>query len=180
MRLEWDAEKERRNRAKHKVSFQTAALVFEDQCARSRPDRIVEGEERWVTMGVVGGTFCSSRTRMWRKAAMNRSGSFPHARRPDPREERMKKATKHRAQADTIKELAGLKRMKDEEIDFSDIPEITDWSKAVVGKFYRPIKKLVTVRLDTDVLAWLRSGGKGYQTKLNGLLREAMDSERRA
>ena len=41
-------------------------------------------------------------------------------------------------------EIRALKRMKDSEIDTSDIPEVSDWSKAVVGKFYRPIKKPVT------------------------------------
>ena len=48
------------------------------------------------------------------------------------------------------KQIRALKRMKDEDIDFSDIPEKTDWSGAVVGKFYRPIKKLVTVRKNTN------------------------------
>jgi uncharacterized protein (DUF4415 family) len=65
--------------------------------------------------------------------------------------------------------------MKDEDIDFTDIPEKTDWSKAVVGKFYRPRKKSLTVRIDADVLAWLKAQGKGYQTRLNALLREAMN-----
>jgi uncharacterized protein (DUF4415 family) len=46
----------------------------------------------------------------------------------------------------------------------------------VVGKFYRPIKKSLTIRIDFDVLAWLKGQGKGkgYQTKINGILREAM------
>lgn len=73
------------------------------------------------------------------------------------------------------KELKALEQMKDEDIDFSDIPEITDFSKTVVGKFYRPIKKSLTIRVDTDVLAWLKSQGKGYQTRINSLLREAME-----
>ena len=73
------------------------------------------------------------------------------------------------------KELAALRRLKDEDIDLSDIPEITDWSKAVVGKFYRPIKKSLTIRVDADVLAWLKAQGKGYQTRINSLLREAME-----
>ena len=64
--------------------------------------------------------------------------------------------------------------MKDEDIDTSDIPEIKDWSKAVVGKFYRPIKEPVTIRLDSDVVAWLKSAGPGYQTRINALLRRAM------
>lgn len=73
-------------------------------------------------------------------------------------------------------ELAVLAAMPDEEIDFSDIPETTEamWKNAVVGKFYRPIKKQVTVRIDADILAWLQSSGAGYQTRLNQLLREAM------
>lgn len=74
-----------------------------------------------------------------------------------------------------VKEIRALKRMKDEEIDFSDIPEKTDWSNAVVGKFYRPIKKSLTIRVDADVLAWIKGGGKGYQTRINSYLREAMD-----
>jgi len=74
------------------------------------------------------------------------------------------------------KEIARLKRMKNGTIDLSDIPEITSWSKAVVGRFYRPIKKSLTIRVDADVLAWLRSQGKGYQTRINSLLREAMET----
>jgi uncharacterized protein (DUF4415 family) len=73
-------------------------------------------------------------------------------------------------------EIRGLKRMKDDEIDFTDIPLTRDWSNAVVGKFYRPIKKSLTIRLDADVLAWLKGQGKGYQTRINGLLRHAMES----
>jgi uncharacterized protein (DUF4415 family) len=72
------------------------------------------------------------------------------------------------------RELAALAALPDAKIDTSDIPEITDWSRAVVGKFYRPIKKSVTIRLDADVLAWLKSQGGPYQTRINRLLRGAM------
>jgi uncharacterized protein len=53
MRFEWDEQKNRRNRAKHKIGFETASLVFEDPWALSNPDRVVEGEERWQTMGLI-------------------------------------------------------------------------------------------------------------------------------
>jgi uncharacterized protein (DUF4415 family) len=72
------------------------------------------------------------------------------------------------------KEIAALRKMKDGQIDTSDIPELSDWSGAVVGKFYRPVKQPVTIRIDADVLAWLKSKGKGYQTRINRLLRAAM------
>jgi uncharacterized protein (DUF4415 family) len=72
------------------------------------------------------------------------------------------------------KDLEDLRRIKDEDIDFTDIPEKTDWSNAVRGKFYRPIKKPLTIRIDADVLAWFKAQGKGYQTRINAMLREAI------
>jgi uncharacterized protein (DUF4415 family) len=77
------------------------------------------------------------------------------------------------------KEIGALMRMKDQDIDFSDIPEKLDWSKAYVGKFYRPVKKSLTIRIDADVLAWVKSQGKGYQTRINSYLREAMSQSKK-
>jgi len=74
-------------------------------------------------------------------------------------------------------DLAALKRVKDEDIDLSDIPELSASNRAVIGKLYRPIKKPVTIRLDADVLGWLKSKGAGYQTRINSILRRAMDNE---
>lgn len=73
-------------------------------------------------------------------------------------------------------ELKALAAMPEESIDYSDIPPLTDkfWNNAVHGRFYRPTKASTTVRMDSDVLAWLKSQGKGYQTRLNAILRKAM------
>ena len=71
-------------------------------------------------------------------------------------------------------ELTALAALSEAAIDTSDIPEVADWSQAVVGRFYRPLKEPVTLRLDADVLHWLCSLGSGYQTRINQLLREAM------
>ena len=56
MRLAWDKRKNRANRAKHKVSFETAVSVFDDPYAISIQDRFVTGEERWQTLGLIEGT----------------------------------------------------------------------------------------------------------------------------
>ena len=74
------------------------------------------------------------------------------------------------------RELALLANRPDAEIDVSDIPPLTEkfWKIAVRNPFYRPVKQQLTVRLDADVVAWLRQQGKGYQTRLNKVLREAM------
>lgn len=77
------------------------------------------------------------------------------------------------------KELAKLDAMPADQIDTSDIPELTDeqWASAVRGRFYRPVKQQITARLDADVLAWLKAGGQGYQTRMNAILRRAMMAE---
>lgn len=77
------------------------------------------------------------------------------------------------------KEIRELEKLKEEDIDLSDLPEVRDWTGAAVGKFYRPIKKPLTLRLDADVLAWLKSQGKGYQTRINEILRAAMSNQAR-
>ena len=74
------------------------------------------------------------------------------------------------------REVAALVAQPDDKIDYSDIPPLTErfWESAVRNPFYRPIKQQLTVRLDADVIAWLRRQGEGYQTRLNALLRSAM------
>lgn len=72
-------------------------------------------------------------------------------------------------------ELRILANKPDEEIDYIDIPPMSEefWAKAV-NQFFKPIKKQASVRIDADILAWLKSQGKGYQTRMNEILREAM------
>lgn len=74
------------------------------------------------------------------------------------------------------RKLAQLGKRPDSEIDLSDIPPLKEsfWKNAVRNPFYRPVKQQLTVRLDADVVAWLRRQGKGYQTRLNQVLRQAM------
>jgi uncharacterized protein (DUF4415 family) len=74
------------------------------------------------------------------------------------------------------RELAAIAALADEQIDTSDIPELSPaaWKDAVRGKFYRPVKQAVSMRLDADVVAWLKKPGKGYQTRANRILRQHM------
>jgi uncharacterized protein (DUF4415 family) len=81
----------------------------------------------------------------------------------------MRKLTKEQK-----RDIRAVAAKRDEDLDFSDAPPVIDWSGAQIGKFYRPTKKPVTMRLDSDVIAWLKSEGRGYQTKANWLLRQAM------
>jgi uncharacterized protein (DUF4415 family) len=76
-------------------------------------------------------------------------------------------------------DVAALQALPDRAVDTSDIAELTPafWQNAVRNPFYKPTKTVTTVRVDSDVLAWLKSQGKGYQTRLNVILREAMLKE---
>ena len=76
-------------------------------------------------------------------------------------------------------ELAALAECADSEIDYSDIPPLDEsfWKNAVSNPYYKPVKKSTTVRIDADVMQWLKSQGKGYQTRMNQILREAMLKE---
>ena len=71
-------------------------------------------------------------------------------------------------------ELRTIGAMSDVDIDTSDIPEIVDWRGAERGRFYRPVKQVVTIRLDADVVAWFKTQDRKYQTAVNRALREYM------
>lgn len=73
-------------------------------------------------------------------------------------------------------QLAWLENVRDGDIDFSDIPEMRCLDGAVRGKFYRPLKQHVTMRLDADILAWFRKHHPKYQTAINAALREYVAS----
>ncbi|MGH9340195.1 MAG: BrnA antitoxin family protein [Acidobacteriota bacterium] len=77
------------------------------------------------------------------------------------------------------KRLKEIEAIKDKDIDYSDIPEADEsfWRRA---ELHMPEpKKGIYVRLDPDVIKWLKSKGKGYQTRMNAMLRTLMESERR-
>ena len=72
--------------------------------------------------------------------------------------------------------LMALAGRADSEIDTSDIPEMTEeqWKNARRGNFYRPRKRQITARVDADLLDWLKVQGKGYQSRINAILRREM------
>ena len=68
-------------------------------------------------------------------------------------------------------ETNALKNLPDDQIDTSDIPEITNWENVQIGRFYRP-QNMITIQIDTDILSWLES--QNYQNKINDILRNFM------
>lgn len=87
----------------------------------------------------------------------------------------MKKGNPAPLSAEQKAELEALAALPDGEIDTTDIPSVTDWSGAIRGAFYRPIKKPLSLRLDADIVDWFQRQGAGYQTRINAVLREYVE-----
>src|SRR2546430_2046284 len=85
-----------------------------------------------------------------------------------------KKPTSNKSQTD----FARLDKLRDEDIDLSDAPELSPqmFAKAIVRRGLQVrSKRQLTLRLDSDVLEWLKNQGRGYQTRINALLRAYME-----
>ena len=77
--------------------------------------------------------------------------------------------------SDIQEQIRALEALPEDQMDTTDAPEILDWSDARRGVFYRPVKQQITLRLDADIIAWFKAqarDGRGYQTDINGALRE--------
>jgi uncharacterized protein (DUF4415 family) len=91
--------------------------------------------------------------------------------------------SKHSSSKRSRTDLKRLDSLKSKDIDLSDLPEIAPerFARAVVREGLTSLraKEQITLRLDSDVLTWFRSQGKGYQTKINSLLRAYMKASQR-
>jgi uncharacterized protein (DUF4415 family) len=74
-------------------------------------------------------------------------------------------------------DLARIDRMRDADIDYSDIPPLDSTFLKKAAVVWPPVKQQVTIRLDADVLDWLKGHGRGYQTRINRILRVVMESQ---
>ncbi len=91
--------------------------------------------------------------------------------------------SKKRSSRKSETDLARLREMTDKDIDFSEIPEVTPemFARGIVRRGLKPVvrKKQLTLRMDSDVIEWFKRQGRGYQTKINSLLRAYMEEHRR-
>lgn len=184
----WDEHKADTNLKKYGVAFEDAALVFYDAHAVYKQDRFENGEYRWQAIGMVHGKLfywwpIQYKTIM----GLIISALFRHDRQRKKRGNSMSKTVTYKMDLNNPPVLSeeqkarleALAKRPDSEIDFSDIPELDEsfWKNAVQNPFYKPTKQVTTVRIDADVMQWLKAQGKGYQTRMNKILRDAMLKE---
>ncbi len=80
------------------------------------------------------------------------------------------------------KRLTEIASIKDEDIDTSDIPELTDgfWEEAQVILPQKRERTQVTAKFDADVIEWFKSQGRGYQERMNSVLRSYYEANKKA
>lgn len=173
IRFEWDPIVAAINRTKHGVSFESAARVFADPLYLSLQDRHEAGEDRWLTFGMVDGSLVAAVAHTVRERDDGDVIRIISARR-EPR-------TSGNAMNKIVKQVRGkTAARKNTDIDTSDIPEVTDWSGAVRGRFLKPGAVLqLPVYLEADVLQFLqqRAGKQKIETSklANELLRRDIE-----
>ncbi|HTR15545.1 MAG TPA: BrnA antitoxin family protein [Acetobacteraceae bacterium] len=88
----------------------------------------------------------------------------------------MRKGNSEKLPPELAAELKALEALPEAEIDTGKMPEARDWSGAVRGRFFRPVKRQKTLRIDADVLDFFERQGPGYQTRMNAVLRAWMEA----
>jgi uncharacterized DUF497 family protein len=188
MRYEWDEKKNRLNQKRHRISFEIAALAFEDECCLVRPDRVDEtGEQRWCAIGaarlsanasvVLSSFMFTGRKSMAKKSpVLSRREGLTKMTSDDIKNRKWTETERRLVKRHAAKQAAG----DDSDINYDDIPRLTDAQLAQMVRLrnIRP-KVPVSVRLDPSVLAWLRSKGEGHLTRINDILRNIMEAEQR-
>ena len=72
---------------------------------------------------------------------------------------------------------AEKRRLEATPINYSDIPSLDKATLAKATDAWPPTKQQLTIRLDADVLNWLKGNGRGYQTRINRILRAVMEGQ---
>ena len=190
VRYEWDERKNRQNQRKHGgISFELATLVFEDERRLIELDRVDEtGEQRWHALGSISvcpgvEPFCWSYMYTERKAMVKKSSGLS---RPagltsmtseDIRKRQWSKSEIEAVRRASAAQAAGLDLPEKE---YEDIPRLSQEQLAHLVRLRGTRRKVaVSVRLDPQVLEWLRSKGEGHLTRINDILFNLMDAETR-
>jgi uncharacterized protein (DUF4415 family) len=169
MLFEWDEEKRQSNLAKHYIDFRDAVRVFDGpvfETAGSRRGKIASSRSaRWKTSKSLLSTQC----------AASDGGLFQQGGRIAMKGKITRTTSNSRTKGKT--DFRRLRQMRDADIDDSDIPKLdrSFWKHA---KLTMPEPKdRLTIRVDHDVVEWLKRAGSGYQTRINAILRSYMKAQ---
>jgi len=163
MFFEWDETKRKLNIKKHGIDFINASVIFDSYILTIEDNRFEYGEERFITFGLLMGEL----SLLYIQKMVTLLELFQYGGLLN-----MKKKHIFQKSQTNWDHVDGL---HDKDIDFSDNPEVTPemFAKAILRNGLKPVtrKTQITLRIDEEVLMWFKSQGKGYQTRINTLLK---------
>ena len=168
MGYEWNLDKNKINLEKHGISFEEACQIFKRDILTRVDDRKNYNETREISIGLLDEEIVIVVVHIDRKGITR----IISARSANKTERRLY------TMSISKKRLKEIKAIKEEDIDYSDIPELdeTFWNNAVL---VRPNKKeRLTVRFDAEVVEWFKKQGRGYQTRMNTVLRSFYEAHK--
>ena len=178
MRFEWDERKSEKTKAERGFDFEHAATVFADRYRIDGPGRTVRGEQRDSVIGsaVYGDILLVVYT--WREhETRNAAASSRRERLVVKSEEDIRayaKSPEAKAASKRLRAHLAKHRGEPSREDLAEIAELTDEELAAL----RPVKEQLSIRLDRDIIDWLKSQPGAYQTRLNNILRAVMIRQR--
>jgi|SRR5579862_7579266 len=178
-RFAWDHAKAERNKRNHGISFEMAREVFAD------PNHIVtenyqledEQEQRYLAIGMTRNLMLVVVVFVDRSEPAIEIIHIISARKAG----HMSRVSTKTRSVKISRRTRELYANRESSLDHSDVPQLppAQWAKGMLGKYYRPLKSQISFRIDNDVLAWLKSKGQGHLSRINAILRERMESDRR-
>jgi uncharacterized protein (DUF4415 family) len=174
--FEWDEPKRLSNIAKHGIDFRDATLLFESPHVIER-SRSAINEERWLAVGTIDNDYVTTIfTRRGSNYASSQCGDREMEKKEDIRRYTSAELKAMRARGESQTDWARVRAKSEEELerdiaddpDYRDVPD--DWYKNAT--LVMPTsKKMLSLRLDSDILDWFKQQGPGYQTRINAVLR---------
>jgi uncharacterized protein (DUF4415 family) len=174
MLFEWYESKRQSNLAKHHIDFQDALRIFDgpifEKSNRSR------GEDRVLAIGLLEDIEIVVVYVVRGKRRRIISARRAHRMLNKPRKGKTTQTTS-RTRSKGATDFKRLRALRDSEIDFSDIPKLGKSFWATAKLTLPEPKDRLTIRVDHDVVQWLKKRGKGYQTRINAILRSYMEAQ---
>ena len=180
MLFEWDDNKDRVNRAKHGIGFAKAATIFSGAVQTEPSSRGHAVKAQYRSIGVMRGALIVAVIHVDRSGVLRIISARPTRRKGDFIMGRTIRVRLEDLPPISEERLREIEAIRDEDIDFSDIPELDeDWFAKAEWRDFNEPKKQLTVRFDSDVVEFFKQEGRGYQTRMNAVLRAYMISRKR-
>jgi uncharacterized protein (DUF4415 family) len=176
LEFEWDEPKRLSNIAKHDVDFRDAIVFFENPHV-VEDARFAGNEQRWLAIGTIDNRYVTTVLHdVATVCGSSQCGDRGMEKKEDIRHYTSAELKSMRARGESKTDWVRFEAKSEEQLeqdiaddpDYRDVPD--DWYKNAT-LVIPTSKKMLSLRLDSDILDWFKQQGPGYQTRINAVLR---------